>query len=96
MCLYESLMEELPLQSRSSKSRLARWFPFSWRDLFITLLILIFASAICMRLQLLTTDGFASPVFVLAVVLTSRLTNGYLFGLIAAEPGVIGVNYILT
>ena len=84
------------MQNRHSKSFLARWFPFSWGDLFITLLILIIASAICMRLQQLTTDGFASPVFVLAVVLTSRLTTGYLFGFIAAVTGVICVNFIFT
>ncbi len=29
------------------------------------------------------SDGFASPVFVLAVLLTSRFTNGYLFGTLA-------------
>ena len=81
---------------KQSKSRLARWFPFSCRDLFITTFILIIASATCMRLQQVTTDGFASPVFVLAVVLTSRLTTGYLFGFIAAVTGVICVNLIFT
>ena len=84
------------MRSKSTKSRLSRWFPFSGRDLFVTLFILLLASAICIRLQQMTTDGFASPVFVLAVVLTSRLTNGYLFGFITAVVGVICVNYIFT
>ena len=43
-----------------------------------------------------TIDGFASPVYVLAVLLISRFTSGYLFGLIAAVLGVIGVNYVFT
>ena len=43
-----------------------------------------------------SSDGFASPIFVLAVLLVSRLTTGYLFGMIAAILGVIGVNYIFT
>ena len=42
------------------------------------------------------SDGFASPVFVLAVLLTSRFTNGYLFGTLAAFLSVIGINYIFT
>lgn len=84
------------MRSNNSKSFLSKWFPFSWRDLCITLLILVIASAICMRMQQMTTDGFASPVFVLAVVLTSRLTTGYLFGFAAAITGVICVNYIFT
>ena len=84
------------MQNKHSKSLLARWFPVCWRDLSLTLLILIIASAICMRLQQLTTDGFASPVFVLSVVLIARLTTGYLFGFMAAITGVICVNYIFT
>lgn len=43
-----------------------------------------------------TSDGFASPVFVLAVLLISRLTTGYLYGLIAAVSGVVCVNFIFT
>lgn len=43
-----------------------------------------------------STDGFASPIFVLAVLLISRFTDGYLFGLIASVLGVIGVNFIFT
>ncbi len=42
------------------------------------------------------SDGFASPIFVLAVLLISHLTTGYLFGLLAAVLGVVGVNYIFT
>ena len=34
--------------------------------------------------------------YVLAVLLISRFTDGYLFGLIAAVLGVIGVNYVFT
>ncbi len=84
------------MRSKSLKHFWARWFPFYWRDLCITVLILIMASAICIRLQQVTTDGFASPVFVLAVVMTARLTTGYLFGFVAALTGVIAVNYIFT
>ncbi len=72
-------------------------FPFSWRDLFISAGILFCAAELCILLQMAdTSDGFASPIFVLAVLLISRLTTGYLFGLIAAVAGVVGINYIFT
>ena len=35
-------------------------------------------------------------IFVLAVMLVSRLTNGYLFGTISSLIGVICVNYVFT
>lgn len=72
-------------------------FPFSWRDLATTVLFFSLAIAMCALLRLTNSgDGFASPVFVLAVLLVSRFTNGYLFGLIAALLGVVCVNYVFT
>lgn len=73
-------------------------FSFSWRDLLISAAIFLCATGVCYLLYEMadTTDGFASPVYVLAVLLISRFTNGYLFGLIAAVLGVIGVNYVFT
>lgn len=83
--------------AQSKKSMRARLFPFSWRDLFISAGILFCAAELCFLLQLAhTREGFASPIFVLAVLLISRLTTGYLFGMIAAVVGVIGINYIFT
>ena len=80
-----------------SKSALSRWFCFSWRDFFITAGILFCGAEVCILLQMAgSSDGFASPIFVLAVLLISRLTSGYLFGLIAAVVGVFGVNLIFT
>ena len=49
-------------------SAIARWFPFSWRDFFIAAGILCCAAGLCLPLQSAgTSDGFASPIFVLAV-----------------------------
>lgn len=79
------------------KCALARLFPFSWRDLLICCGILASALELCALLRIAdSSDGFASPIFVLAVLLVSRLTHGYLFGMIAAILGVVGVNYIFT
>lgn len=80
------------------RSKLSKLFPFSLRDALITGAILSLAAALCIALQKVSdsSDGFASPVFVLAVLLVSRFTTGYLFGIIASVLGVICVNFIFT
>lgn len=82
---------------KSHKNHPARLFPLSWRDLLVSAGILLCALGLCILLQIGdTSDGFASPIFVLAVLLVSRLTTGYLYGLIASVMGVICVNYVFT
>lgn len=72
-------------------------FPFSWRDLALTAGIFFCSLALCFCLQNAgVIEGFAPPVFVLAVLLISRLTTGYLFGLIATVLGMVCVNFVFT
>ncbi|MBQ5670809.1 MAG: hypothetical protein IIV43_00445, partial [Oscillospiraceae bacterium] len=62
-----------------------RYFPFSVRDMLTTLFFFLIAIGVCAVLRMTDSgDGFASPVFVLAVLMVSRFTNGYLFGLVAS------------
>jgi two-component system sensor histidine kinase KdpD len=82
---------------RLTSNRFSQLFPFCWRDLALTAGILACASGLCALLRFVTRDGgFAPLVFVLAVLLVSRLTTGYLFGLTASVLGVMGVNFIFT
>jgi len=82
---------------KSQNTLFKQFFPFSWRDCLISAGIFFCAVELCILLRLAdSSDGFASPIFVLAVLLISRLTSGYLFGLIASLLGVVGVNYIFT
>lgn len=82
---------------QKKKRLLAQLFPFSFSDLLLTVIVFFCAAGLCILLQTIgSSDGFASPVFVLAVLLVSRLTTGYLFGLIAAVLGVVCVNFIFT
>ena len=54
-----------------------RLFPVSLRDFLLFTLILASAVGLCFLLRLAdSSDGFASPVFVLAVLLISRFTDG--------------------
>ncbi len=81
----------------TKKSLFTRFFPFSLRDLAVSVAILSCAAGICFLLQHAnSSDGFASPVFVLAVLCVSRFTTGYLFGLLASVLGVVCVNFIFT
>ncbi|MBR4762703.1 MAG: DUF4118 domain-containing protein [Lachnospiraceae bacterium] len=41
-------------------------------------------------------EGYASPVFVLTILLISRFTDGFIYGVIAAFAGVICVNFLFT
>ena len=72
-------------------------FPASRRDFLVTAAILLCAVGLSFLLRLAgSIDGFASPIFVLAVLLISRLTSGDLYGLIAVVLGVVCVNFIFT
>lgn len=70
---------------------------FSLRDWLVTCGILAAAVELCILLRMVdNTDGPVNLIFVLAVLLISRLTSGYFYGLLASVVGVIGVNYIFT
>ena len=79
------------------KRKLKEWMVFSWRDCCITVLILAGAMVLCMALRQVDERGdVASMIFVMAVMVISRLTTGYLFGVAASLIGVVGVNYVFT
>lgn len=62
-----------------------------------TLGILSLVSGLCLLLQLISeADTHVPLLFVLAVVLVSRFTEGYAYGILASIVSVIGVNYVFT
>ena len=72
-------------------------FVFSWRDLGVSVGVLSIATILCYFLRTIDdSDVYVALIFELAVVLVSRFTDGYLFGLLASLVGVIGINYIFT
>jgi len=80
-----------------NKSKIMQIFPFSWRDMLISTGLLSSSLVVCILMRMAgTSDGFASPVFMLATLLISRLTNGYLFGMMSAALGVVCINYVFT
>lgn len=67
------------------------------RDWLITLGLLLLGFAVSgLLLFVEPNSGVISMIFVLIVVLTARLTEGYSFGVAASFVGVICVNYVFT
>ena len=68
-----------------------------FRDMSVTLALLAAAALVCAVLNAQGSSDSAVPlVFVLAVVLTARFTEGYFYGLFATIVSVFGVNYAFT
>ena len=68
-----------------------------FRNMTVTLALLGGASLLCAFLNQIGDSDQAVPmIFVLAVLLTSRITDGYFYGLFATVVSVFGVNYIFT
>ena len=84
-------------EPKTLRARLRQLFPFSWRDLGVSLGVLGLAAILCALLRMIdSSDVFVALIFECAVVLVSRFTDGYLFGLLASFLGVFGVNWIFT
>jgi len=67
------------------------------RDMSITVALLGAAALLCSILNAVGDSDSAVPlVFVLAVLLTARFTDGYFYGLFATVVSVFGVNYAFT
>ena len=81
---------EMLIPKRQSRGQLLR-------DAGITFCILAIAAAVCTVLTHMGDSDSAVPmVFVLAVLLIARLTDGFLFSLVATVVSVISVNYAFT
>ncbi|MBQ8798806.1 MAG: DUF4118 domain-containing protein [Lachnospiraceae bacterium] len=69
----------------------------TWKDCLITLGILTLATFFCFLLhQWEQTDSHVPLVFVLAILLISRFTNSYFYGMLSSVIAVVEVNYIFT
>ena len=66
-------------------------------DLLITAAALVGAAVLCMLLRLVDQgDIYVSMIFLLAVAVVARFTNGPFYGIAASVIGVVGVNFAFT
>lgn len=69
----------------------------SKRDTLITIVILVAVSLLCFLLNPISeSDSYLNMLFMMAVFLISRFTDGYFYGLVSSVLSVICVNYIFT
>lgn len=84
------------LRSKFSRPFLGK---LTLRDICFTVLPLSVAAVVCFALQPYESDvvpAYVSLLFVLAVLCVSRLTDGYLYGIVASLLATICVNYAFT
>ena len=80
------------------KNKIKSLFVFSVKDTIITVLILGVAFLTCYIIHYFIDDSanYSSMIFFLAIFLISRLTIGYLYGIVASVVGSFIVNYAFT
>ncbi len=68
------------------------------RDILISLFLLAGATAISFGFFHVVPENSANIalIYISAVVLTARLTNGYLYGIVASLVSVVAINYLFT
>lgn len=77
--------------------RISRNLFFSWQDGLKTLLIIVAATLISLILQALNiSDQNIIMVYILSVLIISRVTVGYLYGILASGLTVLVFNYFFT
>ena len=97
MLYYEQTVIASELRMKKPRFKIKDSFPFSWRDCIVTLGIIAAASLLCAVLRLFSdSDSHVPLIFVLATLLVSLLTSGYLFGILTSVISVLGVNIVFT
>ncbi len=72
---------------------------YSLRDILVTLILFGITVVLCLTLRSMdphNDTSYVAVIFFMDVFLTALLTEGYLFGIIAAVAGVLCVDYIFT
>ena len=83
------------MKQRQKLHQIRGRFLFSWRDSAVTLEILLAAYGVCSLLRNFgESSSYASLLFLLAVFLVARYTEGYFYGIAASLVGVLSVNYV--
>lgn len=85
-------------KSEKLKDLFKRLFPLSVQDTVYSALIVAAFSALTFMLQVFHLDSqiYAVMIFFLGVVMVSRLTDGYFYGIISALLFMLEVNYFFT
>ena len=79
------------------KEYIIEYCPMSVKDWFIFFSAMTFGAVVCILLkEITTTDTHVPIIFVLVVLVTALLTNGYFYGILASLTSVFAVNWAFT
>ncbi|WP_058301574.1 sensor histidine kinase [Gorillibacterium timonense] len=82
---------------RRAKPPLARHLDFSWGDALKTLAMLIMATLVSLGLRAVGLgERNVMMIYILSVLVVSRVTRGYVFGVVASVFSVLCYNYLFT
>ena len=74
-----------------------KYFPITIKDILLSLFILASATLLCFFLRIIdNSDTYVSMIYILAVFLISRYTDGYFYGTVTSLISVLAVNYFFT
>lgn len=76
--------------------KLGEYFPMSMRGWVVYLFAMLMACGLSSLFQSAATDVYVPLLFVLAVLITAMMTEGYLFGILASVTSVVAVNWAFT
>jgi two-component system sensor histidine kinase KdpD len=72
-------------------------YPFRLSDFLTTVIAIAVSASLCAFLRLFSSSDIHVPlIFVLTVLIVSRLTEGYFYGIFTSVIAVFGVNYMFT
>ncbi len=84
----------------TKKTRRSFWheyFPLSLHDTLVFFTGMVCATFVCVLMHWQgTVDGSYSLIYILAILVVSRLTSGYFYGLLSSLLSVVAVNYVFT
>ena len=83
--------------SDKKTKKLSAYFPLSFKGwlVFVVAMVMAIASSALLR-TVPSTDVYVPLIFVLAVLVTAILTDGYFYGLLASVTSVMAVNWAFT
>ncbi|MDR2089896.1 MAG: DUF4118 domain-containing protein [Clostridiales Family XIII bacterium] len=74
-----------------------KYLSWNTKDSLITAIAAAIAFAVCAFLRMFSDADISIPlIFVLTVLIVSRLTEGYFYGILTSVVAVFGVNYVFT
>lgn len=82
---------------KEPSEQLKQYFHLSWKDVILSIGTLFCTCMVCLLLfRISAGDSYVSMLFILAVFMIARFTDGFLCGILSSLIAVLAVNFIFT